>query len=352
MNAKRLVMRALEGERTERIPAGLLGWGLFKFAFSEVLSDYSEQDTAWSMCGRELAEVEIRFQEFFRPDFLHVAEAFFESKKKIVNDPRHHRLREAVRSLESRSCIDEFLDLVYEDADELTRQRKFEHLRILADRYGDDYFIFLETEGPVHDLLDEDGLLGFSAGMLHLVDNPALFVYLLEGMYSRQLTYPRAVKDSGGHGYAHSVSYFGVDLVSPDTYRNFLFPLERDFYRAVREMGLVPIMNFWGNVGPLARDFKETGAQGLMIDESRKGYVLDVGEIKRELGSMALFGNVSSEMTLLHGSVEDVRREVELQIRKAGLNGGFLSCCGPPLCFGTPVENVKALIETAREFRL
>ncbi len=353
MNAKHLVMRALEGEKTDRIPAGLHGWGLFKFAFANILSDYSGQDRAWSMCGRELADVEIRFQEFFRPDYLHIAEALFESKKKIINDPRHRRLWEAVRSLEGRSCIDEFLDLIYESLDELKHQRKFEHLQLLADHYGDDHFILLETEGPVHDLLDEDGLLGFSAGMLHLSDNPALLVYLLEGMYARQLTYAQAVKDCGGHGYAHSVSYFGVDLVSPDTYRKILFPLERDFYGAVRRIGLVPIMNFWGNVGPLGKDFKETGAQGLLLDESRKGYVLDVGEIKKDIGNrMALFGNVSSETTLLHGSPQDVRREVELQIRKAGLHGGFLSCSGPPICFGTPVENVKALIESAREFRL
>jgi hypothetical protein len=353
MNAKQLVMQALEGGKTDRIPAGLHGWGLFKFAFADILSDYSGQDRAWSLCGRELADVEIRFQDYFRPDYLHIAEALFESKKKIINDPRHQRLHEAVRALEGKACIDEMLDLVYESAAELRRQRKFEHLEILAERYGEERFIFLETEGPVHDLLDEDGILGFGRGMLQLADNPGLFAYLLEGMYIRQLTYAQAVKECGGHGYAHSVSYFGVDLVSPDTYRNLLLPLERDFYGAVKRMGLVPIMNFWGNVGPLARDFAQTGAQGLLIDESRKGYILDVGEIKRALGDeVALFGNVSSETTLLHGSTEDVRKEVELQIRSAGLQGGFLSCSGPPICFGTPVENVKALIESARAFRV
>jgi uroporphyrinogen decarboxylase len=294
----------------------------------------------------------IRFQDFVQPDYLHLAEALFESKKRIINDPRHRGLLAAVRALESRPVIDELLDLVYEDQPELGRQGKFDHLRILADRYGEEHFIFLETEGPVHDLLDADGILGFYTGMTQLVDNPGMFAYLLEGMYSRQLVFARAVKEYGAHGYAHSVSYFGADLLSPNTYRQLLFPLEREFYGEIGRMGLVPIMNFWGNMAPIAHHIGETGAQALLIDESRKGYVLDVGRIKADLGKrMALFGNVSAETTLLHGSVEEVKREVIQQIESAGGGGGFLSCCGPPLCFGTPVVNVQALIETARDYR-
>jgi len=90
-----------------------------------------------------------------------------------------------------------------------------------------------------------------------------------------------------------------------------------------------------------------------MIDESRKNYTLDVGEIKKILGNeIGLFGNVSGEKTLLHGSADDVKKEVIDQIEKAGKNGGFLSCCGPPISFGTPVENVHALIDTAKEFKI
>ncbi len=352
MTSKELVLRTLEGQKVQRVPAGLHGWGLYKFAYAGLICDYSEQDKAWSMCGPELAQVEMHFQDRFQPDYLHLAEAFFESKKRIINDPRHRELREAVRRLESKRLIDELLDLVYEQAAALASQRKFDHLRLLADRYGEELFIILETEGPVHDLLDEDGILGFNTGMLLVADNPAGLAYLLEGMYSRQLMYVQAVKEHGAHGYAHSVSYFGADLVSPETYRQLLFPLERDFYREVRRLGLVPIMNFWGNVTPVADQVRETGAQGLLIDESRKGYVLEVGEIKAILGErMALFGNVSSETTLLHGGVEEVRREVRSQIERAGANGGFLSCCGPPICFGTPERNVEALIQAARDFR-
>jgi uroporphyrinogen-III decarboxylase len=61
---------------------------------------------------------------------------------------------------------------------------------------------------------------------------------------------------------------------------------------------------------------------------------------------------VSGEHTLLHGTVREVQREVIEQIKKAGMNGGFLSSSGTPIAFGTPAENVKALIETAKQYKI
>ena len=162
-----------------------------------------------------------------------------ESKKKIINDSLHQGLREAVRRLEeaARSTSP---DLVYENAAALGSQKKFDHLRLLVDRYGEEIFIFLETEGPVHDMLDEDGVLGFNTGMLLMADNPAGLAYLMEGDVPRQLLYVQAVKEHGARRHdAHSVSYFGADPVSPDTYKPPV-PLERDLDREVRRRARCP----------------------------------------------------------------------------------------------------------------
>ena len=353
MKPKDLVLKALSGDRTPRIPAGLHGWGMYKFALAGRVTGYVEEKDAWQIHGEELAKIESDFQERFQPDFMHMAEAFFESKKDIINSAEHGELLSAVRRLESEQVIDEFLDLAYEDADTLISQKKFDHLKILSEKYGREIFVFLETEGPVHDLLDTDGVLGFERGMMALVEKPKMLVYLMEGMFRRQLMYVEAVKRFGSEAYCQSESYFGADLVSPEMYQKYLMPIHQWFYKEVEQIGLVPIMNFWGYVTPIAKYLKKTNIRGLLIDESRKGYVLDVGEIKKELGpDVALFGNISAEHTLLEGTAEDVSREVAAQIEEAGLQGGFLSCCGPPVCFGTPVENVAALVESAKSYEL
>jgi hypothetical protein len=351
MTPKQKVVRALNGDKSDTVPAGLHGWGMYKFAFAGKLSDYSREKEMWKIHGEELARIETDFQETFKPDFIQLAEAFFEQKKEIINSPDCAGMLRAVRKLESKKVIDEFLDRVYLSPDDLGKMGIFDHLRILSDRYGKKYFIMLTTEGPVHDLLDEDGILGFQNGMLQMMDKHALFVYLVEGMFRRQLMYVQTVKNYGAHAYTQSFSYLSTDLVSPEMYLKTLFPIQRDFYREVEQIGLFPILTSWGWITPLVKYLKETNIRGLMVEESRKNFTNDIGEIKRELGeSIGLFGNVSGEHTLLTGTVEDVKHEVEEQIKKAGLNGGYLSSSGTPIAFGTPHENVKALIDTAKKY--
>jgi hypothetical protein len=352
MKPKELVIRALHGERTERVPAGYHGWGMYKFAIMGILEDYSGEKEVWKIHGEELARVEINAQDLFNPDFIQVAEAFFESKKERINALEYRGLLEEVRGMKSKSAVDEFLDIVYAGPEELGKEKKFDHLKILSERYGEDLFILLTTEGPVHDLMDEDGIMGFELGMTALIDAPEMFVYIMEGMFERQLKYVQAVKNFGAHGYSQSFSYLSADMVSPEMYKKLLFPIQRDFYREVERLGLYPIICTWGYITPLVKYLKETGVRGLMIEESRKSFTNDVGEIKREAGKeIGLFGNVSGENTLLHGTVKDVQSEVRVQIEKAGREGGFLSSSGTPIAFGTPVENVKALIDYAKSYK-
>ena len=110
MTPKHKVMAALHGERTKAVPGGLHGWGMYKFAHAGRLSDYNLEKEMWKIYGDELLRIESDFQETFRPDFMQLAEAFFESKKEIIHDTAHAGLLKAVRKLESRGVIDEFLD--------------------------------------------------------------------------------------------------------------------------------------------------------------------------------------------------------------------------------------------------
>jgi hypothetical protein len=350
MTAKQKVVAALHGERTETVPAGLHGWGMYKFAHAGRLSDYSLEKQMWKIHGDELFDIECDFQEAFRPDFMQLAEAFFESKKENIQNPDNAELLHAVRGFDSKTAIDELLDLVYAEPDDLF-ERKLGHMKKLADRFGDEIFILFTTEGPVHDLLDTDGILGFEDGMVALVQNPPLFDYLLEAMFERQLLYVDKAGEYGAHGYSQSFSYLCPDMSSPEIYRKRILPVQRTFYSEVERRGLFPILLAWGWVTPLVQYFGDAGIRGLTVEESRKSFTNDIGGIREALDKdIGLFGNVSGEHVLLHGSVQDVRDEVILQIEKAGKRGGFISSSGTPIAFGTPPENVHALIDAAREY--
>jgi uroporphyrinogen-III decarboxylase len=281
---------------------------------------------------------------------MQLAEALFESKKENIHNPDYADLLRAVRAFESKNVINEFLDLVYNESDGLF-ERKLGHMRKLADRFGDDIFILFTTEGPVHDLLDTDGVLGFENGMVALVQNPPLFDYLLSAMFERQLLYVEKAREYGAHGYSQSFSYLCADMSSPEIYRQRILPVQHVFYSEVERRGLFPILLAWGWVTPIVQYFKDAGIRGLTVEESRKSFTNDIGDIREALDdSIGLFGNVSGEHTLLHGSEQDVRDEVIRQIEKAGKRGGFISSSGTPIAFGTPPGTVHALIDAAKEF--
>jgi uroporphyrinogen-III decarboxylase len=142
-------------------------------------------------------------------------------------------------------------------------------------------------------------------------------------------------------------------MASPQLYAQRILPLQQSFYTEVEQRGLVPILLAWGWVTPIVRYLGEAGIRGLTVEESRKSFTNDIGEIREELDDhIGLFGNVSGEHTLLHGSAQDVRNEVHAQIEKAGRRGGFISSSGTPIAFGTPPENVHALIDAAKEYTL
>jgi uroporphyrinogen decarboxylase len=75
---------------------------------------------------------------------------------------------------------------------------------------------------------------------------------------------------------------------------------------------------------------------------------MDPEALKRDFGDRLTFcGLVSTQHTLPHGTVSDVRREVEHRIRVVGRNGGYI--LAPAHCIqpDTPVENVLEVYRVA-----
>jgi uroporphyrinogen-III decarboxylase len=98
---------------------------------------------------------------------------------------------------------------------------------------------------------------------------------------------------------------------------------------------------------PVLEDLAGIGIRGLLVEETKKGFTLDVATIRAALaGRVCVFGNVDSLELLRHGRAETVEAEVRRQAHGAG--PGFVTANGSPVTPGTPVENVRALLRAAR----
>lgn len=90
----------------------------------------------------------------------------------------------------------------------------------------------------------------------------------------------------------------------------------------------------------------DTGADALSLDQ-----VVDLRDVREVLGPTAVIaGNVDPIGTMLRGDPEKVKLEAKQSYERGGADNFILmpGCGTPP---GTPVENLRALVQSAREWR-
>jgi len=350
MNRKENMIRTLHGENTGIVPVTPHWWGLYKFEHAGLLSDYTKESVAWRMSGAELAKIDSLFYESFKPDMFHLTTGFCHVVESDSVVREKNRILEAVHELESFSVIDEYVEAFYPDKKAILKSGVFDHIEILSKKYGKEALMMLNEGNPVSWVLDPHGCIGFEDGLIALLEKPDKMEYLLRKCYNATLPRMEALKEMGGDGYIGSETYCSADLISPRLYKEVVFEAQRDFYREVKAMGLLPIAYFLGDVMPLIEDLKQLEVMALMVEEGKKGFSLDIGEIYRKLEKeVCLFGNLDSVYTLQMGSRQDVVRETGNQI-EACSQGGFVMANGCPISFTTPFENIKAMIDTTRDW--
>lgn len=342
MNARERILNTFNGRSVDRPPATCHWWGLYKFQHAGFIRGYEDADAAWNLYGSTLASVDRHFYEEFRPDTFHLTAG----GKRIDCAPSDtEEILHAVRRMDSKAAIDRFIQFRYPH--DGSAYQEFEHVRLLRESYGDTAFLSLNEGNPICEVLDPSGVMGFEDGMVALIEHPDLMEYLIYEMYDALLYRMGILKECGADAYIGSETYCSNDLISDALYREIIFPAQQHFYRELANIGLIPIVYFLGDISPRIKYIKELGVTGLMVEESKKNFRLDIGDIYAQLEqTVTLFGNVDSVDILQKGDTGAVAREVRRQ-RSLCNKGRFISSNGCPISFGTPVENIRALLQSS-----
>ncbi len=368
------MLAALCGGQPDVVPVAPHWWGNYKFEIAG--RDY------WLDCwtdGAGMVPVYKAFYERFHPDWFHLHGGYLrrtmgfpsnelrgvqEGERRFLVAPNGVRdeiladqslasweeQQPPMPDLSSREAIDEYLAR-YEQVsvERITEAGLTDHAAQIVREYGDRVFICVHVGAPSLLVYEHDSA-GYEQSLMALYDHPEGVKYLLQRRYELALESARAFAAVGIHGWAISEGYSGADTVSPAMYEEFLYPCNRWFFGEVRKLGLVPMVYFCGDVRPLLPLIRESGVGGLIIEESRKTFELDVVEIVKELqGKVCLFGNVDTCELLLHGRPEEVEAAVRTQI-EAARYGPFIVSNGSPFAPGTPPANVDAMIAAARRY--
>jgi uroporphyrinogen-III decarboxylase len=178
---------------------------------------------------------------------------------------------------------------------------------------------------------------------------PEFMAHLLMRSYEQRVDRIRTMAAiSGAHGYIGTETYCGADLISPEVYRRVILPAQQVLNQGIRDLGLFSITYFCGDINPLIDDINTLGAHGLMIEESKKTFLLDVVDIRRRLDpSIALFGNLDSVSVLMEATPAEVAAETRRQMEAMKL-GPFIMANGSPIALKTPAANLHAMIRAAQ----
>jgi len=220
----------------------------------------------------------------------------------------------------------------------------FAHVTELSQTVGKTHMIFPNIGGPCGELHEN-----FEEALVQAIEDPEKgYRNLLGQCRGYAFRTVKAARQCGADGFIFSLGYGGaMDVISPELTRRMNLDPWIEFFHQQRRIGLLPIGYFLGNIHPFMEIIVETQPAGVMLEESKKGFVLDPIEIRKKLPEdIVLFGNVDSVM-LWHGTPRDIIAEVKRQAAARDY-GPFVFMNGSPICPETPPDNLKAFLDAAR----
>ncbi len=219
-------------------------------------------------------------------------------------------------------------------------------VKTIVRQRGTEQFIYTGAAAPFWALYD---LFGFEGMMMALYDAPHLVFAVMDDALETTLKSAQAFKDAGGQGIRVEECLVSADMISPAAYERFVLPYEERLFSQLRRMGLKTILYFCGDVMPRLPALCRLPIDALMVEESKKNFIIDIGEVRAAVGSdLCLLGNIDSYAVVQKGTEAALAAEVARQIQVAGADGAFIVGVGSPLPLDTPPERADMLIRYAR----
>ncbi len=225
-------------------------------------------------------------------------------------------------------------------ADLLQRNRipaVIEAIKIVREKVGPDVPIIGGMEGPV--TLASD-LISVKSFMKWSIKKTDLFEQALDISTEAAIAYANAMVEAGADIIAIADPVASPDLMSPDTFRQFLQSRLQKFSASVNS---VTVLHICGKVNAILSDMADCGFEGLSVEEK----IGTAAEGKKIIGDRArLVGNISSPFVLLPGPVDKIKAEAKIAL-EGGIDVLAPGCGIAPM---TPLENIKALVAARDEY--
>ena len=214
-----------------------------------------------------------------------------------------------------------------------------------------DLFVFGQIGGPVTQL---DEMYPMEDYMVYCLTNPDEIYAISEKVMEFEIEKARLFLDKGAHAIliGDDIAFNTGVFLPPHTMERLVYPFYRRAIAEIRAYRDVPVfLHSDGNLNAVLDQIVACGFDGIQSIQPSAG--MDIGAVKRKYGEkLCLWGNIDLNYIMCMASPEEVKQNVAETIRAAAGNGGhILSTCNA-MVDAIPEENVRAMLEAAREASL
>lgn len=220
-----------------------------------------------------------------------------------------------------------------------------EAVRILKDYFKDELFIRGNCDQAPFSLATM--LRGPENLMMDLcIEKEDVIFELLDycSIATKQLL--RLMKDAGADMLSNGDSPAGPAMLSPTMYKQFAVPYEKKIADYSHELGLPYMLHICGKTDLILDLMLEVGADALELD-----YKTDILLAEQKFrGNTVFAGNIDPSGVLALGTPELVEKKTAELLQIFEDNPRFILNAGCAIPSNTPTENLKAMINTARQY--
>lgn len=214
----------------------------------------------------------------------------------------------------------------------------------LVDAIGDHVFVMGRADqGPFSLLCLLRGTQEFMVDLL--TEDEDVIRRALEWTTEAHTRFARAQLQAGAHATSMGDAYAGQNLISPDMYRKFAWPYEKQVAENLRDLQKPYSVHICGDATQIVGDMGRTGAKILEVD-----WMTDMGWARSQVGDeVVLMGNINPSDPMCIGTPDQVEAQVRSILEKTGGRGVILSS-GCALGANTRPENMEALVRATRHY--
>jgi len=236
-------------------------------------------------------------------------------------------------------------------ADKILESGSMDYVQAAARTYGQEHFII--SGGVVNTFYSCSWSVGLTNLFSLLYDEPDLVRYISQRILEQNIETIRAMARAGGDAIYIDDATATKDMISAEFYEQFSLPYLSEQVKEIQRLGKRAILVYFGGVDDRLEQILSTGADGLIVEASMKGFKNDIGKFARINGNRTcLFGNLNPYDDVEKADEETLWNRMKAQYEAAMPHGRFAVSTGSPLTPGTSTARLRKYIDMGHALAL